>query len=204
VLARHLPPVCGYVDRMPPPKKRSLQDVLRERRAAAPLLNARELRERELARNREELERAAAALVDRRRELGTAVDAGERLTPELYRAVFAADASAYFTSKHWSRRSRAQRAAAPACEVERCGRVEELHVHLLDRGAVGLEEPGRDVITLCDSCRRRAVKLEQELGRLPTHAELRRLDPHRPLFTPAEIAALKAKHRRPLRPPARR
>ena len=135
---------------MPPPEETVAPGRASRAAGRSSLLNARELRERELARSREGLERAAAALVDRRRELGTAVDAGERLTPELYRAVFAADASAYFTSKHWSRRSRAQRAAAPACEVERCGRVEELHVHLLDRGAVGSEQPGRDVITLCD------------------------------------------------------
>jgi hypothetical protein len=189
---------------MPPPrKKRSLQDVLRERRAAAPLLSARELRERELARQREQVEHEAAALARRWREHRSAVDGGGKLAPDVYRAVFATDRAAYFASRHWSRRSRAQRAASSACEVTRCARTEELRAHHLDRGAVGAEQPGRDLITLCEPCRRRALKLEQELGRLPGREELHALDPSRPLFTPAEIAELKAKHRRPLRPPAR-
>ena len=179
---------------MAPPRKKSLQEVLRERRTASPLLSARELGEREAARERAELERQAAALVARWREGRTAVDADGKLAPELYRAVHAASPPAYFASRHWSRRSRAQRTAVPACEVVRCGSTDELHAQLVDVRAVGAEQPEADLATLCDSCGRRAVKLEQELGRLPTRAELRELEPGRPLYTPEEIAALRAKH----------
>ena len=70
-----------YVEAMAQPRKKSLQDVLRERRAAAPLLSARELREREAARRREEVEREAARLVARWRAERTAVDADGKLSP---------------------------------------------------------------------------------------------------------------------------
>ena len=184
-----------YVEWMSASRKKSLQEVLRERRSATPLLSAHELRERELARQREELEREAAALVARREGKGTPVDSDGKLAPELYRAVFAASPPAYFATRHWSRRSRAQRTAVPACEVARCGQTEGLRAQLVDPRAVGAEQPGTDLLTLCESCARRAVKRERELGRLPTRAELRELDPGRPLYTPAEIAALRARLR---------
>ena len=185
---------------MAQPKKKSLQDVLRERRAAAPLLTARELREREAARRREELEREAARLVTRWREEHTTVDADGKLSPPVYAAVFASSRRAYLSSRHWSRRSSAQRKAMPACEVARCGKSEGLHAHHVNYDAVGEEVAGRDLMTLCEGCLRRAVKLEQERGRPATPVELRALDPEQPLYDPAAIAALRAKHSRPLRP----
>ena len=186
---------------MPPPRKRSLQDVLRERRAAAPLLGVHELRERERVRQREELERRALELVDRRRDRRTAVDAEGKLTPELYRAVFAVDRGAYYRSRHWSRRMRAQRERRPACEVSRCGRTDDLRAYLLERDAIGAEIPEQDLATLCESCLRRAVKLEQERRRPVKRGELHELDPERPLFTRSEVAALRARHSRPPRAP---
>ena len=57
-----------------------------------------------------------------------------------------------------------------------------------------------DLVTLCRApCLRRAVKLEQELGRPGTRAQLQALDPEQPLYDAAAIAALKAKHSGPLR-----
>ena len=187
-----------YVDVVPPPKK-SLQEVLRERRVAAPLLSARELREREAARRRDEVEREAVRLVARWRAERTAVDADGKLDPALYAAVFASSRPAYLASKHWSRRSSAQRRATPACEVVRCAKSDGLLAHHLNHDALGEERAGRDLVTLCERCLRRAVKLEQERGRPGTRAELQALDPDEQLYDAAEIAALKAKHSRPLR-----
>jgi len=183
---------------MAQPKKKSLQDVLRERRAAAPLLSARELREREAARRREAVEREASRLVVRWRAERTAVDADGKLSPAVYAAVFASSRASYLASKHWSRRTAAQRKAMPSCEVARCGKSEGLHAHHLNHDALGEEIVNRDLMTLCDGCLRRAVKLEQEHGRPATRDELRTLDPERQLFTRAEIAALKEKNSRPL------
>jgi hypothetical protein len=185
---------------MAQPKKKSLQDVLRERRAATPLLSARELREREAARRREEVGREAARLVARWRAERTVVDADGKLGPAVYAAVFGSSRPAYRASKHWSRRSLAQRKAMPACEVARCGASEGLHAHLLNHDALGEEVAGRDLITLCEGCLRRAVKLEQDRGRPATRVELEGLDPHELLYDADAIAALKAKHSRPLRP----
>ena len=178
---------------MPPPRKKSLQDVLRERRDATPLLGVHELRAREAGRKREELDRRARELVERWRGGRTAVDVDGKLTPELYRAVFEADRRAYYASKHWRRRTRAQRDRTQFCEVKRCGRTDGLRAYALDRETLGQELPERDLATLCDSCLRRALKLEQERGRPARRDELLELDPERPLFTRAEIAALRAK-----------
>jgi hypothetical protein len=175
--------------------------VLRERRAVAPLLGVHELREREQARRQEELERRARELVERRRDRRTAVDAEGKLAPEIYRAVFSADRQAYYASRHWARRARAQRERTPACEVTRCGRTDDPRAYLLDRNAIGAELPEQDLATLCETCLRRAVKLEQERRRPATRDELRDLDPERPLFTRAEIAALRARHSRQPRAP---
>jgi hypothetical protein len=182
---------------MAQPKKKSLQDVLRERRAAAPLLSARELREREAARRREEVEGEAARLVARWRAERTAVDAEGKLSPAIYTAVFAASRTAYLASKHWTRRSSTQRKAMPACEVARCGKTDGLRAYHVSHDALGAERAG-DLVTLCERCLRRAVKLEQELGRPGTRAELQALDPEQPLYDAAAIAALKTKHSRPL------
>jgi hypothetical protein len=184
---------------MSPPRKKSLQDVLRERRQAAPLLTARQLREREATRRRQEIAGDASRLLDRRHREGTPVDADGRLTPALYQAIFAASPRAYYESRHWSRRSSAQRKATPACEVARCGRSEGLRAHHLNHDALGEELAGRDLVTLCERCLRRAVKLELERGRPGTRAELQALDPDETLYDAADIAALKAKHSRPLR-----
>src|SRR6185436_16889864 len=161
---------------MAQPRKKSLQDVLRERRTAAPLLSARELREREAARRREEVEREAAGLVARWRADRMPVDADGKLNEAVYAAVFSVSRPAYLASKHWSRRSSAQRKAAPACDVARCGRSEGLHAHHISHGALGAERAA-DLVTLCERCLRRAVKLERELGRPGTRAELQALDP---------------------------
>ena len=185
---------------MAQPKKKSLQDVLRERRAAAPLLSARELREREAARRGEEIAREASRLVARWRGDRIAVDADGKLSPALYATVFASSRPAYLASKHWSRRTSAQRRATPVCEVVRCASTEGLRAHHVRHDAVGQEVAGHDLVTLCERCLRRAVKLEQERGRPATRAELKGLDPDEPLYDAAAIAALKAKHRRPPRP----
>ncbi len=188
-----------YVDVVAPPKKKSLQDVLRERRQAAPLLTARQLREREATRRREEVDREAGRLLTRWRADRTAVDADGKLDPAVYAAVFASSRPAYLESRHWTRRSSAQRKAVPACEVKLCGKSERVHAHHLNHDALGEELAGRDLVTLCERCLRRAVKLEQERRRPATRAELQALDPEEPLYDAAEIAALKAKHSGPLR-----
>jgi hypothetical protein len=180
-------------------RKKSLHDVLRERRAAKPLLSVRELQLRESERQRAEAEALAADLVERRRRERKPVDADGKLAPEVYRAVFARNRSAYYGSRHWSRRSRAQLALTPYCEVERCGCETGLRALHLDRGVLGAERAGDDLATVCERCERRVHKLAAELGRLPGRADLRRLDPDEPLFDPAAIAELKARYARPLR-----
>ena len=182
-----------------PDRSKSLQHVLRARREAKPLLTAEQLRQRELERDREAIESAATAAVESWRVTGKAVDAAGRLPARVYRAIFALDAAAYRKSKHWARRRRAQRAAAPACEVGRCTEREDVVVLLLDRAAVGEEQPGRDLITLCTGCERRARRLEHERGRLPAREDVVALDPTEPLYDEARIAALKSRYSRPLR-----
>jgi hypothetical protein len=180
-----------------PPRKKSLQDVLRERREAAPLLTARQLREREATRRQEAIAREASQLLDRRHRAGTPVDGDGKLASALYQAIFAASRRAYYESRHWSRRSTSQRKATPLCEVALCGRSEELGAYHLNHDTLGEEVAGRDLVTLCARCLRRAVKLERERGRPGTRAELQALDPDEPLYDAAEIAELKAKHSRP-------
>jgi 5-methylcytosine-specific restriction endonuclease McrA len=186
---------------MAQPKKKSLQDVLRERRQAAPLLTARELRDREATRRREEVAQEVSRLLDRRHRARTPIDADGKLALELYRAIFASNRSAYYESRHWSRRSLAQRKATPACEVVRCGKSEGLRAHHLNHDALGEELAGRDLVTLCERCLRRAVKLEVTRGRPGSRVELEALDPDEPLYDAAAIAALRARHSRPLRLP---
>jgi hypothetical protein len=180
-------------------RKKSLHDVLRERRAAKPLLSVKELQLREAERRRDEAEALAGERVERWRQRQKSVDADGKLAPAVYRAIFARSRPAYHGSRHWTRRSRAQLELAPSCEVERCGRAVDLRAYQLQYDALGEEQAGRDLITLCDGCLSRALKLEEELGRPGTRDELRNLDPQQPLYDQAAIAALKAKHRRPLR-----
>lgn len=174
--------------------KKSLQDVLRARREAPALLSAAEAAKREAVRRREAVETAAREALERRCD-GRSPDGGGKLSSEVYRALFRLDPDAYLATGHWARRGRAQLAAAPACEVAGCGVSAGVAAQHLTHATLGEEEPGRDLITLCESCRRRAAKLGAQLGRVPTRAEIVRLDPKAPLYDPADIAALKAKYR---------
>jgi hypothetical protein len=173
--------------------KKSLQDVLRARREAPSLLSPAEAAKREAERRRAETETAAAAALERWRD-GRSPDGSGRLAPAVYAGLHRLSPDAYAATGHWSRRSKAQLAAAPACEVTRCGATDGVGAHHLTYATVGEEEPGRDLITLCASCHRRARKLGAELGRVPRREELVALDPTRPLYEPAEIAALKLKY----------
>jgi 5-methylcytosine-specific restriction endonuclease McrA len=191
---------CQYVEEVGDAnRKKSLHDVLRERRAAKPLLSVKELRQREASRRSEEAEAVANERVERWQLRQKSVDAEGKLAPEVYRAVFARNRRAYYGSRHWSRRTRAQLGLTSFCEVAGCRRADELQVRQLHYDAVGEEQAGRDLITLCQGCMTRAHKREQELGRPPAREELRDLDPRQPLYDAAAIAALKAKHRRALR-----
>lgn len=174
---------------------------MRARREATPLLSPAELRKREAERQRAEAqaeaESTAAKLVERWRAKGTAVDLRGALAAAVYRAVFALDPAAYAASAHWARVEAAQLALAPACEVSRCREREHLHAHRLLERSVGEESPGVDLMTLCDGCRRRAAKFARQQGRPPTREQIRGLDPHDPLYSKAEIEALKRKHAKP-------
>ena len=175
--------------------KKSLQDVLRSRREAPALLSPAEAARREAARRREEVEAAAADAFARWRD-GRSPDVRSKLAPEAYRALFRLSAAAYDATAHWSRRAKAQLALEPVCAVERCRAESGLTARHLTHAALGEEEPGRDLVTLCDGCHRRAEKLGRELGRVPRREEIAALDPRRPLYGPDEIAALKAKYGR--------
>ncbi|MGZ8782969.1 MAG: hypothetical protein ACXWZB_05670 [Gaiellaceae bacterium] len=173
--------------------KKSLQDVLRARREAPSLLSPAEAARRESARRLEEAERLAAEAFERWRD-GRSPDGRGKLDPDVYRALFRLSPAAYDATGHWARRARAQLALASGCEVQRCGADAELGAHHLTHAAIGEEEPGRDLITLCDGCHRRAQKLGRELGRVPRRSEVAGLDPRRPLYEPADIAALRSKY----------
>jgi 5-methylcytosine-specific restriction endonuclease McrA len=175
------------------PGKRSLQEVLRERRAATPLLSPVEASQREAARRRDAVDAAAAEALARWRD-GRSPDGRGKLALEVYRKLFALNSAAYYASGHWSRRARAQLAHAPACEVATCGSAADLAAHHLTHVALGEEQPGRDLITLCEGCHRRARKLGQDLARVPTREEVVGLDPAAPLYDSSAIAALKAKY----------
>ena len=176
-----------------PGGKKSLQQVLRERREATPLLSPVEASQREAARRREAIDAEAAAALARWRD-GRSPDGRGKLAVEVYRRLFALSSAAYYASAHWSRRARAQLAHAPACEVAACGSAVDVEAQHLNHAALGEEQPGRDLITLCDGCHRRARKLGQELGRVPTREDVVGLDPAAPLYDASEIAALKAKY----------
>lgn len=182
-----------------PDRPKSLQETLRARRAARTLVTPGEAARREAARRREELEARARALVDAWRVGGRAVDAGGKLEPALYEAVFAVSPDAYNASRDWARRARAQVARVPACEVPRYHEGTHVEAYHLGGAWPGGEDGERQLLTLCDRCLARARKLRRDLGRLPTRDEVLRIDPDRPLYDPADIAVLKARHSRPLR-----
>ena len=175
--------------------KKSLQDVLRSRREAPALLSPAEAAQREAARRREEVEAAAADAFARWRD-HRSPDARGKLAPEAYRALYRLSPAAYDATAHWGRRAKAQLALEPVCAVERCRAETGLTARHLTHATLGEEEPGRDLVTLCDGCHRRAEKLGRDLGRVPRRGEIAALDPSRPLYGPADIAALKAKYGR--------
>jgi len=184
-----------------PGRDRSLQDVLRARREQAALLPLREVRAREAARLREEqeaaeraaAEREAAQLVERRRTTQEPVDGRSKLAAGVYAAVFALEPDAYFGSTHWRRVARAQRAAVAECEVERCERPAKAVRHA-GTPAIGAEQPGRDVVSLCDGCDRRARKASRALARPLTRDEIAGLDPAGRLYDRDAIAALRERY----------
>jgi hypothetical protein len=173
---------------------------MRARREAKPLLTVEELRRREAEREQAALEGEAARLVELWRRDGITVDAAGILEPPLYRAIFSLDSDAYDAGRHWARRAKAQLAASPACEVERCAETTELRVRRLGHRAVGEERVGVDLITLCEGCLRRADRRRRSAGRALTRTELVQIDPARPLYDPKAIAALKQRYAKPLRP----
>jgi hypothetical protein len=174
-----------------PDGKKSLQDVLRARREAPALLTPGEVARREAARRREASGAEAAHALGRFRD-GRSPDGGGKLSPDAYRELFRLDPSAYLATGHWSRRARAQLAAAPGCDV--CGAAEGAAAQHLTHATIGEEEPIRDLITLCPRCRRRAAKLGRRLGNVPTRQQLAGLDPQAPLYDADEIAALRQKY----------
>ena len=179
-----------------PNRKKTLQDVLRERRAGQRLLSPAEVANREASRLRQELELEASEAVARWRE-GKSVDGRGKLPPAVYRRIFELSSAAYYASGHWSRRARAQLLLAPGCEVAACGATAGAAAHHLTHAALGAEEAGRDLITLCEACHRRVRRLGRDLARVPTREEVAALDPAAPLYDPSSIAALKAKYAKP-------
>jgi 5-methylcytosine-specific restriction endonuclease McrA len=173
--------------------KRSLQDVLRARREAPVLVTPGEAARRDAARRREGVAAAAVEALERFRD-GRSPDGSGKLEPEVYAQLFELSSAAYYASVHWARRARAQLAAAPACEVALCGATAATAARHLNHTALGAEQPGRDLITLCPACGRRAEKLGRRLGRVPAREELVALDPRAPLYDPDEIAALRARY----------
>ena len=173
--------------------KRSLQDVLRARRESASLVTPGEAARREAARRRDQASAQAVEAVERWRD-GRSPDGSRKLDTEVYAELFRLSSGAYYASGHWSRRARAQLAAASACEAWACGSTSGAAARHLNLDALGGEQPGRDLITLCAGCHRRAEKLGRKLRRVPTREELVALDPRAPLYDPDEIAALKTKY----------
>lgn len=179
-----------------PEGKKSLQDVLRERRGAQPLVGPVEASQREVARRREAVEAAAEEAVSRWRD-GRSPDGRGKLPVEVYRRLFALSSAAYYASGHWSRRARAQLALEPACEVAACRSAAAAAAHHLTHATIGEERAGRDLVTLCESCHRRVRRVGQSLGRVPSREEIVGLDPAAPLYDASSIAALRAKYGRP-------
>ena len=184
---------------MTKPRDRTLQEAMRARRQAKPLLTVEELRQREAEREQSATQDEAGRLVELWRRTGARVDAGGALPPSLYRAIFALDRDAYDGSGHWARRTKGQLAAATGCEVERCDKRTDLTVCHIGRPSPGEERVSVDLVALCDPCGRRKNRKSRALSRPLTRGEIVKLDPSRPLYEPAAIAALKARYSRPLR-----
>jgi hypothetical protein len=182
-----------------PDRPKSLQETLRARRAARTLVTPGEAARREAARRREELETEARRLVGEWSAARRPVDGAGKLSPELYEAVFVVSPEAYYASRDWGRRARAQVARAAGCEVPRYHESGSVEAYHLGRSWPGSENGELELLTLCDRCLARARKLRRDLGRLPTRDELLRIDPDRPLYDAADIAVLKARYARPLR-----
>ena len=143
---------------------------------------------------------ACAERVERWRLRQKSVDAEGKLAPSVYRAVFARSRPAYYGSRHWSRRSRAQLELTAFCEVERCGATARPacsppQLRRARRGAArarpdhalrGLPPPRAQARGGARAAGRRETSCATSIrsGRSTTAAA---------------IAALKAKHRRPLR-----
>src|SRR5688500_8060434 len=151
-------PRARYRQRMAPDQeKRSLQDVLRARRESASLVTPGEAARREAARKREGAAAQAVEAVERWRD-GRSPDGSRKLEPAVYAELFRLSPAAYYASGHWSRRARTQLASAPACEVRLCAATAGAAAHHLNHDALGSEQAGRDLITLCAGCHRRAEK----------------------------------------------
>jgi hypothetical protein len=181
----------------------SLQQLLRARRGPKSLLSVEELRRREAEREREAARAAARAEAAR---VAAEWRAGGALPATTDRAVlgelFAADPDAYLATPHWGRVTRAQLALAPRCEAGRCGATLRLRAHHGTHWALGAEEPGRDLVTLCDRCGRRAAARARARGRPLTRDEVRTLAVDGPLFDRASILALRERYAGPPCPPA--
>jgi hypothetical protein len=184
-----------------PRRPKSAQEALRARRAVRTLVTPGEAARREAARRRAQLEERARTLVAAWRETSRALDAGGKLEPALYEAVFAVAPEAYYATRDWRRRARAQVMRQPACEVQRDHEQERVEAYHLGGAWPGSEEGARQLLTLCDRCLARARKLRRDLGRAPTREEVLRIDPERPLYDAAVIAVLKARYARPPRAP---
>lgn len=181
---------------MPRPRRDdALQQLLRARRAPKQLVSVEELRRREAERQRE-AEREAAAAEARRLAAAWRADRAAPATTDVtvLRELHSLEPEAYFATPRWRRVAKAQRALAPACEVARCGATSRVHAHPVSPRAVGVEEPGRDLVTLCDRCRRRVSARGRALGRPLARDEIRRLDPDAPVFDRASIAALRQRY----------
>ena len=181
----------------------SLQNLLRARREPKGLVSVEELRRREAERQREAERDAARAEATRIaaawREEGTAPASSEA---SVLRELFALAPAAYFATARWKRVAKAQRELEPRCGVARCGSTSRLRAQHVTHRTLGAEQPGRDVVTLCARCARRAAARGRARGRPLTRDELRLLDPDAPLFDRAAIAALRERYGRPPEPRA--
>ncbi|HZG36171.1 MAG TPA: hypothetical protein VEY87_10015 [Gaiellaceae bacterium] len=185
-----------------PRRDDSLQQLLRARRGTKSLLSVEELRRREAEREREAAQAAARAeaarLAAERRAHGTppATTDGDVL-----RALHAIDPDAYLATTHWRRLARAQLRLAPACEAARCGATDRLRAHHVTLRTLGAEEPGRDLVTLCSRCGRRAAARARARGRPLARDEVRTLAGEGLLFDRVSIAALRERYSEPPQPP---
>ena len=173
--------------------KKSLQDVLRARREATSLLSPAEAAEREAARRREEAEAEAASALERWRERPFSRRGGKLSADGVSRALPAQPGGVRGKRATGGGARRPSWRSAPACEVERCGAADASARHLT-HATLGEEEPGRDLITLCDGCQPPRGEARPEARPPARRDEIVQIDPAGPLYEPDEIAALKAKY----------